>query len=600
MTRWWHLWLCALSQRPYGRVPVPRMGSAWAAHGQRVGNESAARGWAARGQRMGARIVDHARWGRPSTATPPACVYPASCGLPLVLSLILLTLTLASRATGSLLPSDGTRLGGRAFGPSSRSRSGRRWSLFSRYDGPLTIAPMGYSELTEQREDSAVAATPAPTAQAYLLVVHPWAQRASYKVSAPGVTLGRASTPPQADRTFDEPRMSRLHARLTHGASSWQLVELGSRNGTYVDGRALRASQEVALTDGAVLRLGDLVAVFREAPPGTFDVPTSDEQVSFPGVSPGALAVRRRLRELAAASGHVLVVGETGTGKERASRAIGAPGQEVLALNCAELTRHVARAVLFGYAQGAFTGATSAKAGLVDAAGGGVLFLDEVGELPLDVQGDLLRFLEDGSYRPIGSKEIRKSKARVVAATNVDLDDAAREGRFRRDLLARLRAHNPTVKLPPLRERREDILGWANHFAARAFDVSGELWSSGAAECLLLYPWPENLRELRGTIRALAFEAAHGPRPSTDLPAPLHAHRRGLRGVAPSPPMVAVPRRGEEPTRAEIEAMLRQTKGVMRAAAEKLQVDRRQLYRLCTRLGIDIECYRVEPEPEVT
>jgi transcriptional regulator with GAF, ATPase, and Fis domain len=117
--------------------------------------------------------------------------------------------------------------------------------------------------------------------------------------------------------------------------------------------------------------------------------------------------------------------------------------------------------------RGAFRGAHTAKAGLVDAAGSGVLFLDEVGELPLDVQGDLLRFLDDGSFRAVGSIELRHSSARIIAATNVDLDDAVRAGRFRRDLLARLRASNRPVELPPLRQRPEDILGWARRFALK-------------------------------------------------------------------------------------------------------------------------------------
>ncbi len=340
-----------------------------------------------------------------------------------------------------------------------------------------------------------------------------------------------------------------------------------------------------------MVRFADTLAVFRTTPPspgGDFGV---GEQAIFPGISPVALAVRQQLRRLALAPGHGLIVGETGTGKEQAARSLEVPGQPFLAINCAELTRAIARSELFGHVRGAFTGANAKKVGLVEAAREGVLFLDEVGELPLDVQGDLLRFLEDGSYRPMGSNQVEKSKVRVVAATNVDLEEAVGEGRFRRDLLARLRAHNATVELPPLHERREDILGWAAFFAQEARGHAGPLWSVGAAECLLLYPWRDNLRELRGTVRALLAGGRPEPWQRSDLPEAIQNHCGDLRALTPPTPSKAA-KRLLEPTQAEIEAMLREKKGVMLATAQKLDIDRRQLYRLCERYGIDIEKYR--------
>jgi transcriptional regulator with GAF, ATPase, and Fis domain len=289
-------------------------------------------------------------------------------------------------------------------------------------------------------------------------------------------------------------------------------------------------------------------------------------------------------------------------GKERAARALASRERPFVVQNCAELTRELARSELFGHARGAFSGAHAAKSGLVDVASGGTLFLDEIGELPLDVQGDLLRFLEDGSYRPIGAPDVRTSRARVVAATNVELDLAVRDGKFRRDLLARLRASNLPVELPPLRDRREDIVSWTSHFLRETgADCPGEAWSAGAAECLLLYPWPDNLRELRGIVRTLAAERARWPLEQGALPERVRTHRRVLRSPteSTSEPVAERPAgKAAEPTKAEIEAVLRQVEGRVRAAALQLGVDRRQVYRLCERLGIDIEEYRDRSKTE--
>jgi len=293
----------------------------------------------------------------------------------------------------------------------------------------------------------------------------------------------------------------------------------------------------------------------------------------------------------------VLILGETGTGKERVARRIGrgASPRPFIPQNCAEVTADLARSELFGHVRGAFSGAATSKEGLVDAARDGTLFLDEVGELPLEVQADLLRFLEDGTYRPVGATDLRSSTCRIVAATNVDLEAAVGAGGFRRDLLARLRASNAPLVLPPLRERREDILGWARLFLDEVCqpETPVELWTSGAAECLVLYPWPENLRELRGVMRSLVEMAPRWPLDSNALPEKIQAHRRKLRASGGGPPEpVAGPTGVAEPTREVIEHALVSTDGRMRAASALLGVDRRKLYRLCEKLDINISSYR--------
>ena len=184
-------------------------------------------------------------------------------------------------------------------------------------------------------------------------------------------------------------------------------------------------------------------------------------------------------------------------------------------LNCAQLNREMARSELFGQVRGAFTNALSTRPGVVGLAGEGALFLDEIGDLSLDVQAELLRFLEDGSHRALGSTDLRKSSVRVIAATNVDLDEAVHQGRFRRDLLARLRATNMPLTLPPLRERREDILGWTQlFFRLRGREPGTRTWTAGALECLLLHPWQGNLRELLAVVNFAAGQTSRGLRGS--------------------------------------------------------------------------------------
>jgi DNA-binding NtrC family response regulator len=448
---------------------------------------------------------------------------------------------------------------------------------------------------TEQQDDSAVSLQELDHAIAHVRVLTGRVPHAVHVFSSKGVSIGRLGG--ECDLVVDDGRMSRRHSRIERSAAGWQLQDLGARNRGFVDGRGYGPGDRVPLADGAVLRLGDTLMVFRTSPP------TSDGKVdspSFPGVSPVAVGVRRRIDTLAAAGGHVLIMGETGAGKERVAQAIGKQRtpHPFVTLNSAELSRDLARSELFGYVKGAFTNANGNKQGLVDTAGDGVLFLDEIGELSLDVQAELLRFLEDGSYRPLGSTELRHSSARVVAATHVDLEQAAETGKFRRDLLARLRASNKPLELPPLRERREDILGWTQlFFRERNRDTGASPWTVGALECLLLYPWTYNLRDLRSVVAEACEHTSAFPCGTEHLPAALRTHRGTLRAPLNVTP-ADDPQPPPEPTKAEIEEALRATRGTMKTAAQRLAIDRRRLYRLCERFGIARESYRSETNRE--
>jgi transcriptional regulator with GAF, ATPase, and Fis domain len=416
---------------------------------------------------------------------------------------------------------------------------------------------------------------------------------AVYVIPAKGTSIGRLGG--DCDVLIDDGRMSRKHARIERSVGGWQLQDLGARNRGFVDGRGYGAHERVTLADGAVIRFGDTLMVFRAQPPAGDGRPDSPV---FPGVSPAAVAVRKRIDALAATEGHVLIIGETGAGKERIAQAIGAQRapQPFVTLNSAQLSRELARSELFGHARGAFTNANVNKPGLVDLAGDGVLFLDEIGDLWHDVQAELLRFLEDGSYRPLGATELRHSSARVVAATHVDLDQAVQNAKFRRDLLGRLRASNTPLEVPPLRDRREDIPGWTQLFLRERNCTPGaSAWTVGALECLLLYPWMSNLRELRSVIGEVVEKAPSFPFTPEHLPMRLRSHRSSLRSPSGSvPPEEAPPLHSpsHDPSKREIEDVLRQTQGNMRLCSQQLGIDRRKLYRLCKKFGIAHELYR--------
>ncbi|RTK96070.1 MAG: sigma-54-dependent Fis family transcriptional regulator [Neisseriaceae bacterium] len=215
--------------------------------------------------------------------------------------------------------------------------------------------------------------------------------------------------------------------------------------------------------------------------------------------------LRSQIRQFAPAPFPVLIEGESGTGKELVARAIHAASplaeQPYLVFNCAAIAPTLVESTLFGHARGAFTGASNARAGYFEDAGNGTLFLDEIGELPLEMQSKLLRVLENGDFQRVGETQIRYSKARVVAATNRDLREEARNGRFRADLYHRLSVFS--IGMPALRELGDDRLLLLDHFArqyqaqlgARPFSLD-----ASAQAAWMAYPFPGNIRELRNIV----------------------------------------------------------------------------------------------------
>jgi len=256
-----------------------------------------------------------------------------------------------------------------------------------------------------------------------------------------------------------------------------------------------------------------------------------------------------------------------------------------LALNCAAISPNLVEATVFGHAKGAFTGALSARAGYFEDARDGTLFLDEIGELPLELQAKLLRVLENGEYQGLSSTQSRQSHARVIAATNRDLGEAAAAGSFRSDLFYRLNVF--PIAMPPLRQRREDIPILVEYFAARYAARFGKRFRSiekSSMERILGYGWPGNVRELQNVIERAAI-LSEGDVLRVDEPL-----IGGSGAASPSPPGAPLPDALRETERRRIEEALAQSAGRVsgaRGAAARLGIPSTTLESRIKRLGID-------------
>jgi transcriptional regulator with PAS, ATPase and Fis domain len=240
------------------------------------------------------------------------------------------------------------------------------------------------------------------------------------------------------------------------------------------------------------------------------------------GQSPRMRQVLRLVDKLGHCRWPVLLLGETGTGKEVVARSIHAinPVGPFVTIDCSSLVGPLMESELFGHVKGAFTGAATTKTGLIELANGGVAFFDEIGELPLDLQAKLLRVLQEKEFRPVGSLIQKRSDFRVIAATNRDLAKEADKGTFRRDLYYRLNVVN--LRLAPLRERKEDIPALIAHFMAR--HGRGHTLTPETLEAMLSYDWPGNVRELENSIQHMVAVNSGPLLHSGDLPSMLQNH----------------------------------------------------------------------------
>jgi len=290
----------------------------------------------------------------------------------------------------------------------------------------------------------------------------------------------------------------------------------------------------------------------------------------------------------------VLIAGESGTGKELVARAIHFRGslakRPFVAVDCGSLVPTLIESELFGYEKGAFTGAMRSKHGLFQAASGGTIFLDEVGELPLEMQTKLLRVLQEKEVRPVGSNERAKVDVRVVAATNRDLEEAYRDGSFRKDLYFRLNV--VTVHLPALRERRSDIPTLVNWFLDRYAPNQTLEVTPAAMQCLMRYEWPGNVRELENCIERAVALGNHTGIDVSDLPPAIRSappSAAALETAAAALPEAHVDLQStdlEEMERVTIQRVFEEVKGDKALAGRKLGISRATLYRKLKRYGI--------------
>jgi transcriptional regulator with PAS, ATPase and Fis domain len=309
------------------------------------------------------------------------------------------------------------------------------------------------------------------------------------------------------------------------------------------------------------------------------------------GQNPKMREVAELIARVAPAPTTVLVRGESGTGKELAARAIHkySPLRDkpLLTVNCTALTPTLMESELFGHRRGSFTGAVADKAGLFEKADGGTIFLDEIGDMPLEMQGKLLRVLQAGEIKPVGDVVTRRVRVRVIAATNRDLEQAMQRGEFREDLFYRFNIF--TITLPPLRERVEDIPILAYHFLRKAeakVNKKVERISNDALDLLKRYAWPGNLRELENIVERAVVLASEGAVAPAHLP--MHIQGTPTLGMAAGEGLVLSKERiVREFERQTVLRLLAESRGNVSIAAKLARITRRNFHRLLTKHRID-------------
>ncbi len=280
----------------------------------------------------------------------------------------------------------------------------------------------------------------------------------------------------------------------------------------------------------------------------------------------------------------VLLLGESGSGKELAARAIHLNSNRTgpfVPINCSAVVETLAESELFGHEKGAFTGAVERRRGRFEMADGGTLFLDEIGDAPLSLQVKLLRALDRGEFERVGGRETVRPDVRVVTATNRDLEEMVREGRFREDLYYRLSV--VTIHLPPLRDRQEDIPFLSRHLIRRISCGLGRRIdgiSHRAVQKLMIRNWPGNVRELDNVLTRAVINAGEGIVESDDLPTPVDTGRIGSDKEEASPVTLA------EAEQVQIERVLQVTGGNRGRACELLGITRPTLRRKMREYGL--------------
>jgi pSer/pThr/pTyr-binding forkhead associated (FHA) protein len=386
--------------------------------------------------------------------------------------------------------------------------------------------------------------------------------------------------------------VSRHHVRITHDATGWQVVDLDSRNGTFVNGE--RITGEARALSDSIVRVGGAVLLVKAdiVPFDHYGLGVRDGVVGGPTLRKALEAVTLTQRVGMVTS--LMIAGETGTGKEIAAGIFHASGPKpnapFSAVNCATVPKDLAERLFFGSRRGAFSGATDAQ-GYVQAANGGTLFLDEIAELPPDVQSKLLRMLETREVLRLGATSPEPVDLRICAATWRDLREEVGAGRFREDLYFRIA--QPEIRLPPLRDRVEEIPWHIQHVLDECSGARAINATAGLIEACALRAWPGNVRELRAEIRRAAAAAAGQDSDSIDVDdlSPT-AGQRMTRNPSQS---------GARFPADEISAALVAEKGNVASAARVLGVHRNKVRRWLDRYRVDAGSFKAPDklrEPE--
>jgi transcriptional regulator with PAS, ATPase and Fis domain len=433
--------------------------------------------------------------------------------------------------------------------------------------------------------------------------------------------IGRRTpaTPSPTTLTLADTTVSGVHARIQRGGDRSDLFviqDLGSTNGTFVNGRRIHGP--TPLDDGCVLFLGSQVLVFRLYTAAELAAVGEDAAEPLTPVAtlcPALALTISKLRRLARSDSEVLLLGETGVGKEvfaGAVHALSGRTGKLIAVNCAAIPRELVESELYGYEKGAHSTAQTRKTGLVEAADGGTLFLDEIGEMPIELQSKLLRFLQDRRFSPLGSTRVVEADVRIIAATSrVTLDKGVH---LQEAMLGRLGAQ--PIVLPPLRDRIEDLGGLCAYFLREMTD--GRTFEPDAFKALMLHDWPLNVRELlkvvtqaevlsRGTptigfehlpsaiAARIQYEGQDDLESTTVDPEPRSSDDEEESTGVVRENFAAAPTtrvRRPAPTREELVTALGECNGSVAQVARRLDRQYAVVWRIIQRYGIDAGSYR--------
>lgn len=378
----------------------------------------------------------------------------------------------------------------------------------------------------------------------------------------------------QADQLLyiQDKELSRRHAELSQRAQELFIKDLGSHNGTFLNSRKIDVDVSIRLQEQDILRCGNTIMMMTRTLGDYLGWPMSADQPPLCGGK--AMGEIRKRAEICARSGFAtLINGPSGSGKEVVARLMHEKSErkgDFIAVNCAAIPEALFEAELFGAKRGAFTGATVDRPGLIEVAEGGTLFLDEIGELPLSLQPKLLRALELGEVRAVGSDHAKRVNINLITATHRTLEHEIDVGRFREDLYHRICAAK--IEIPPLASRREDIAFFAERILKQLEENSNRVWGMDVLylESLLLRSWSGNLRQLEHVINESIVSASIS-RPDTTIL---------LLEDLPKDSYSEIPTLVVGDSHVDLKNALRNHQGNVSAAADALKISRSRIYQL--------------------